>query len=191
MRLRADYVEDDALRQAFVDNLDHINVLLQSTLTYLREGRSGEATVSVDLASLLSTVSDQFADLGQDLPLEGVSGRVPVEGRPSELLRVFSNLADKAFKHSGDGMIRLVVEDGMARVDVVDYWPGIADENKTAMLEPFVSGDVARNKDWAMGFGLGLAICRSIVWGYGGAFTLLDTPGGGLTVRVELPLKRK
>ncbi|WP_170122057.1 ATP-binding protein [Breoghania corrubedonensis] len=189
LRLRAEYVEDPALRQSFIEDLDHMDALLQGGLTYLREGRSGEPTVTVDLASLLSTVSDQFVDLGQDVPLEGVSCRVPVAGRPSELLRLFSNLVDNAVKHAGGGMIRLTVVAGRVRVEVVDHGPGIADRDKIAMQEPFVSGDAARNKDRPVGFGLGLSICRAIARGHGGAFTLLDTPGGGLTVRVELPLK--
>ena len=190
LRLRAEYVEDAALRESFIEDLDNMDKLLQGGLTYLREGRSGETTVTVDLASLLSTVSDQFADLGHDIPLEGVSGRVPVSGRPSELLRLFSNLVDNAVKHAGSGMIRLAVIEGQARVEVVDHGPGIADSDKAAMQEPFVSGDIARNKDKPVGFGLGLSICRAIARGHGGALLLLDTPGGGLTVRVELPLRR-
>ncbi|MEI2384102.1 ATP-binding protein [Breoghania sp. JC706] len=190
LRLRAEYVEDPGLRGAFIDDLDSMDRLLQGGLTYLREGRSGEMTVTVDLASLLSTVSDQCADLGHDFPLQGGAGRVPVAGRPSELLRLFSNLADNALKHAGGGAIRLAVADDLARVEVVDHGPGIAECDKAAMQEPFVSGDAARNKDCPVGFGLGLSICRAIAKGHNGTFALRDTPGGGLTVRVDLPLKR-
>ena len=191
LRLRAEYVEDPALRAAFIDDLDCMDRLLQGGLTYLREGRSGEQTVTVDLVSLLSTVCDQCADLGHDVPFASSTCRVPVDGRPSELLRLFANLADNAIKHAGGGAIGLAVVDDLARVEVVDNGPGIAECEKAAMQEPFVSGDAARNKDRPVGFGLGLAICRAIAKGHNGTFVLGDTPGGGLTVRVELPLKQR
>lgn len=189
LRLRADFVQEAALRDSFIADLDHMDALLQGGLTYLREGRSGETTVSLDLASLLTTVSDQIADLGHAMPLDGGDSPIPLEGRPTELLRLFSNLADNAVKYAGGGEIRVHRANGMARVEVADKGPGIPDSQKEAMQEPFVIGDIARNKDRADGFGLGLAICRSIVQGHGGALALLDTPGGGLTVRVDLPLK--
>jgi signal transduction histidine kinase len=187
LRLRADYVQDDALRSDLLGNLDHMDALLKGALAYLSDGRSGEETALVDLPSLLSTISDQWADQGVPVPFDGPT-RLRISGRPSELMRLFGNLANNAVTHGGGGRIVLAVDDGRVQVDIIDSGPGIATDLKADMMAPFTRGDTARTMHAESGFGLGLAICEAIVKGHGGRLMLVDTPGGGLTARVTLPL---
>lgn len=187
LRLRTDYVADAPLREAMLSDLDHMEGLLRGAVSYLRQGNSGEKTVVVDLSSLLQTVSDQSSDAGHVVSFDGPV-RACVDGRPSELLRLFGNLVDNAIKHGGGGGVCLHLEEAFARIEIIDHGPGIAAGRRDDMLVPFVRGDDARNMDPGLGFGLGLAICLAVAKGHNGQLVLKDTPGGGLTVEVSLPL---
>lgn len=67
-------------------------------------------------------------------------------------------------------------------IEVVDHGPGVAKEQRERMFEPF-----QRLDDRSIGgVGLGLAVARGFIEAMGGAIAAADTPGGGLTMRVEL-----
>jgi two-component system sensor histidine kinase KdpD len=70
-------------------------------------------------------------------------------------------------------------------VRVVDRGPGVPDEAKDRIFEPFQRyGDVPRGN----GVGLGLAVARGFAEATGGTLTAEDTPGGGLTMVLRLPM---
>jgi two-component system sensor histidine kinase KdpD len=68
-------------------------------------------------------------------------------------------------------------------VEVVDHGQGVPDEQKERIFEPF-----ARLDDRRPGVGLGLAVAKGFAEAMGGSIEALDTYGGGLTVRVTLPM---
>ena len=69
----------------------------------------------------------------------------------------------------------------------IDRGPGVPDERRDAMFVPFQrSGDT----DNSTGIGLGLALSQGFVEGMGGTLEAEDTPGGGLTMVIALPLVR-
>jgi signal transduction histidine kinase len=67
-----------------------------------------------------------------------------------------------------------------ARITVADDGPGMSQARQEAAFRRFASTSPP-------GAGLGLAIVHRLVTSNGGSATLSDTPGGGLTVTVELP----
>ena len=67
-----------------------------------------------------------------------------------------------------------------ARVVVADDGPGMSHQQQEAAFRRFASTSAA-------GAGLGLAIVHRLVTSNGGAAALSDTPGGGLTVTLDLP----
>lgn len=194
LRLRAEFIEDERAREMTLRDLDQMNGLVESALSYVRDGQGapgeGETTL-IDLASVVQTVCDGFSDVGAAVSLERTR-HVLVRGRPDDLQRAITNLVDNAVKYGGGA--RLVMgpagsgdRPGVA-VEVLDDGPGIPDAERSAMLQPFVRGDRARNLDAASGFGLGLSIVLAIVEGHGGRLRLENRPGGGFCARIELPL---
>jgi signal transduction histidine kinase len=107
--------------------------------------------------------------------------------RPDDLHRSVTNLAENAVRFGAEVTIRLGVSSDTVTIDVEDDGPGISDERKEVMLEPFVRGDDARNMDDVAGFGLGLSIARTIVLAHGGELSLNDRQPHGLIVRIRLP----
>ena len=112
-----------------------------------------------------------------DLPL--------VRADPGLLERVLANLFSNALRHSPPDRHPLLRarEDGTRVViDVVDHGTGVPAEFKKRIFEPFARLD-ARSP----GVGLGLAVAKGFAEAMGGTIAAVDTPGGGLTVRVTLP----
>jgi two-component system sensor histidine kinase KdpD len=104
---------------------------------------------------------------------------------PGLLERVLANLFSNALRYSPAGRppeLHAVLDGGMVRLEVADHGPGVPDELKERIFEPF-----ERVGDRHPGVGLGLAVARGFAEAMGGRIGAFDTPGGGLTVRVTLP----
>jgi two-component system sensor histidine kinase KdpD len=73
-------------------------------------------------------------------------------------------------------------------IRVIDHGPGVPAPLRHRLWEPFVQGDggVTRQHD---GLGVGLYLCRRLIEGHGGTVDAEDTPGGGLTVALRLPVR--
>jgi len=149
-----------------------------------------EPMTLVDIASTLQLVTDQFADMGHKVAYDGPEHAMATV-RPDDLYRTITNLVENAVRFGAESTIRLRMEPDRVTIDVEDNGPGISDERKSVMLEPFVRGDDARNMDEATGFGLGLSIARGIVQAHGGQLSLNDRHPHGLIVRVQLPVSQQ
>ncbi|MFJ3924759.1 ATP-binding protein [Streptomyces sp. NPDC090022] len=103
------------------------------------------------------------------------------------LERAVANIVENAVKYSPDGQCVHVSASALRdRVElrVVDRGPGVPDEAKGRIFEPFQRyGDAPRGA----GVGLGLAVARGFTEAIGGTLTAEDTPGGGLTMVLTLP----
>jgi two-component system, OmpR family, sensor histidine kinase KdpD len=112
-----------------------------------------------------------------DLPL--------VRADPGLLERVLANLFSNALRHSPADlrpMLRAKEEGDRVVLDVVDHGSGVPAGLKERIFEPF-----ARLDERSPGVGLGLAVAKGFAEAMGGTIVAVDTPGGGLTVRVTLP----
>ncbi len=104
---------------------------------------------------------------------------------PGLLERVLVNLIDNALRYAPDGVVRVNAGRVGDRVliNVVDEGPGVPRGAADRMFEPFQRlGD----HDTSSGVGLGLSVARGFVEAMGGTVAATDTPGGGLTVVVDL-----
>ena len=102
--------------------------------------------------------------------------------------RVLANVLENAVRHS-PGRREILVQSGRigkrVQIRVVDRGTGVADDAKERIFAPFQrEGDAPRGD----GVGLGLAVARGLTELMDGVLTAEDTPGGGLTVVLELPL---
>jgi two-component system sensor histidine kinase KdpD len=103
------------------------------------------------------------------------------------LERAVANVVENAVKYSPQGERVLVSASALGdrvEVRVVDRGPGVPDEAKGRIFEPFQRyGDSPRG----VGVGLGLAVARGFVEAVGGTLHAEDTPGGGLTMVLAVP----
>ena len=153
----------------------------------VREQERMPRTVAVDAlaAQVVAAFSAQADARGMDLGLVR-RDRAVVWADPSEMRVLLDNLVDNALRHADAGCrvdLNVVRDQGQVWLEVRDNGPGIAPAQRERALQRFVR----LNPQSGNGSGLGLAIAASIVGQLGGTLELLDTPGGGLTVRIGLP----
>ena len=114
----------------------------------------------------------------------------PVHADPALLERALANIVANALAWSPPAR-RCAVEGaevaGRVHLRVIDRGPGVLPADRDKVFQPFQRlGD----RSTQAGVGLGLAVARGFVEAVGGSIELDDTPGGGLTVVVDLPRRR-
>jgi two-component system, OmpR family, sensor kinase len=127
-----------------------------------------------------------------DDPAEQVPDTLVVEGDADRLRQVLTNLIGNVARHTPSGTpaeIALGVrkDDGVAVLEVRDHGPGLTEEQGSRIFERFYRADSSRTRE-SGGSGLGMAIVAAIVGTHGGHIEVAPTAGGGLTVRLTLPL---
>ncbi|GAA1686612.1 hypothetical protein GCM10009792_03040 [Microcella alkalica] len=115
-----------------------------------------------------------------------------VSGDENKIRQVVTNLVGNAMRFTPAGSpIELIVGIDRARsmgtISIVDHGEGIPGALKEKIFQRFFRADSSRTRDTG-GSGLGLAIVASIVNQHGGRIDVLDTPGGGATFMISLPL---
>lgn len=106
-----------------------------------------------------------------------VTGRPGVEGDPTRLRQVLSNLVANGLRHGSRVTIDVGERDGQVVADVSDDGPGV---------DPSVDA-FARGVSGAGASGLGLWLARAIAERHGGTLELVPAPGRGACFRLSLP----
>ncbi|MDT5067229.1 MAG: two-component system, OmpR family, sensor histidine kinase KdpD [Mycobacterium sp.] len=101
------------------------------------------------------------------------------------LERVLANLIDNALRYAPDSVVRVNAGRVGDRVliAVIDEGPGIARGTEEQLFEPFQRLGDTHNSS---GVGLGLSVAKGFIEAMGGTIIATDTPGGGLTIEIDL-----
>jgi signal transduction histidine kinase len=187
LRLRAEDIAQEPLRKDVVRDLETMQNMVHSALSFLRDQATKSALVTIDLPSVVQTICDGFGDLGRNVAFDGPS-HLYVEGDPDQLARAVTNLVENGLKFATSVTVRLAAGSaGDVHIEVEDDGPGIPESEKQRVLEPFYRGDSARSLNGHDSFGLGLSISRVIVEAHNGTLELRDAEPRGLLVRLTLP----
>jgi len=179
--------DEEALLATIEQNADRLDGLIGNLLDMSRLHTGS-------LQPFLRPISiDEVAPIalrGLDAPAN-VRFEVPDEmplilADPGLLERVLANLFSNALHHSPatrPPALQAHRQDDTVVLEVIDHGAGVPDGLKTEIFEPF-----RRFDDRKVGVGLGLAVAKGFTEAMGGAIVAADTPGGGLTVRITLPV---
>lgn len=152
-------------------------------LARMDDGRRDVAFTTIDLAAIVRTTAEAFAESHPDASLQiDLPGEVvPLAGDPDLLAQAVTNLLENATTHAGPQVVivaSLRVGPGSPPVLTIrDNGPGIPEELRANVFERFRRGDAARTTE---GTGLGLAITDAILRLHGGSIRALppgDAPG--------------
>ncbi len=155
-------------------------------LSFARGGarRTGHGQVRSAVDTVLAILKDGIERRGIALVVE-IPDELPAVGcGQSDLEQVFLNLLTNAREASSEGgSVTVSVQPVQDRVDITiaDTGCGIVAENLDRVFEPFFTTKVNGN-------GLGLSICRSILWEVGGTLNVMSEPTKGTRVHVAVPL---
>jgi signal transduction histidine kinase len=191
-QMQADLQRGVVSPNVFGEDLAHVQKSLQvcrrifgGMLTFSRNAarRSGfghvRRAIDTSLAILKYGMSRNAIELHLDVPDD-----VPeVACSQSDLEQVFLNLltnAREATPHGGRIRVSARPVEDRVEIAIADNGCGIEADNLQRVLEPFFTTKPHGN-------GLGLSICRSVLWEVEGTLTIHSEPGGGTDVRVLLP----
>ncbi|WP_328429107.1 sensor histidine kinase [Streptomyces sp. NBC_00443] len=193
--LRSDDVawseEDEAeLLEAIEEGADRLDHLVGNLLdmSRLQTGTVRPLIREIDLDEVVPMALGGVPEDSVELDIPETLTMVSVD--KGLLERVVANVVENAVKYSRQDEPVLVAASAIAdrvEVRVVDRGPGVPDEAKERIFEPFQRyGDAPRGA----GVGLGLAVARGFAEAMGGTINAEDTPGGGLTMVLSLRMAR-
>jgi signal transduction histidine kinase len=183
LKLRVERMGESGQKEALLSDIDRIESLLVESLNYLRNDYATETIELVDVASILQTVCSEFADIGHAVQYTGPN-RLLARCRPLSITRAVSNLCDNAVKFADNIDVTMAERPETVLIVVEDDGPGIPQELRERVLEPFFKSDQSRAGG---GFGLGLSIVADIVHSHQGILELRQRNPRGLSVVVEIP----
>ncbi|MFJ3616744.1 DUF4118 domain-containing protein [Streptomyces iakyrus] len=191
--LRSDDVEwseeDEAeLLEAIEEGADRLDQLVGNLLDMSRL-QTGTVTPVLRETDLDEVVPMALGGVPEDSVELDIPETLPMVQVDRGLLeRAVANVVENAVKHSPPGEKVLVSASALAdrvEVRIVDRGPGVPDEAKERIFEPFQRyGDSPRG----VGVGLGLAVARGFTEAVRGTVHAEDTPGGGLTMVLSVPM---
>jgi two-component system sensor histidine kinase KdpD len=188
----------------FLETIDEECDRLTRLVTNLLDASRLEAGVvttqwtAVSVEDLVASAIASISDVGHERPAIEISlpSDLPdVYTDPDLLERVLANLLANAVRYSPLGVaVRVTAGRVRDRVEIliIDQGPGISVRERETARQAFQrSGDArssAGETNGTSGIGLGLAVAQGFLDLLGGTLTLDDTPGGGLTAILALPL---
>ncbi len=127
---------------------------------------------------------------GIDLSIHA-SAETPIHGDREALMTGLRNIVSNALDWTPSGGridLRFESDERQVIITVDDTGPGIPDELRPFIFDPFVRGQASEGK--RIGYGLGLALARSAAKAQTGSIEALDSPSGGARFIMTLPLRR-
>lgn len=192
LRLRVEDIDDPQIRDPIMSDINIIQRMIHSALSFLRSQRAPLSLVKADLAVLVQTVVAYLSDQGMKARYQGPD-RLVINCDRDLIRRAVENLTNNAVAHAGSVVARLHTPvGGWVVVDILDEGPGIPEADRELAMEPFSKVDGSRPVPGGgpgAGFGLGLAITRTIVEAHGGTLTLRRNRPRGLVASIRLPIQ--
>jgi two-component system, NtrC family, sensor kinase len=176
----------------FAEDLEHVQKSLQvcrrifgGMLTFsrnaARRSRYGQVRRAIETASAILKYG--MGRSGIELSIDMPDDLPEVACSQSDLEQVFLNLltnAREATPHGGRILVGVQSSGRSVEISIADSGCGIPAENLPRVLEPFFTTKPHGN-------GLGLSICRSVLWEVDGTLTIHSEPGNGTRVHVGVP----
>lgn len=179
-------------RQQFASRLrsrlGHMEAQIKDILIFARGGQGMSEEVA--MVPLFEELRQMFAPMleqarGEIILRDETQGRALVMANRNALCGAMSNLISNALEHGRD-RVRLSIKlqltiDGMLEIRMCDNGPGIPQELRTRIFDPFYTTSNS-------GTGLGLAVVQSVILAHGGQIDVLSACRGGTCFRIRLPL---
>lgn len=182
--------EREELTSVIADESDRLSRLVENLLD-LSKLQAGTARPEPDWCSIPEVIhavaaSHELRDAHLDVSLEPDLPLVRADG--AQLERALSNLVENGLRHSGGQavVIRARAEASSVVIRVTDRGPGIGDQERERIFEPFYRS--GQDSPGSGGSGLGLAIAKGFVEVNGGRLLVDSLPGQGATFVVDLPV---
>ncbi|HSJ00105.1 MAG TPA: ATP-binding protein [Patescibacteria group bacterium] len=156
----------------------------------LEDGRAVLDRSPADVSQVVETVRERHAGNGVEIEVSRPSEPLVSSIDRPRIDQVLDNLVENALKYGPSGgapEIEVSRADDYVRISVIDHGVGIPEAERERIFERFYRASNAQDVT-DTGLGLGLYICRRIVDEHDGRIRHEETPGGGSTFVIDLPL---
>lgn len=171
----------DALKQDVVD----MERMVDAYLAFAR-GEEGEKAIPTDIGKLITDQVGESLRDGQQIDLH-IADSLEMDLRPQSVRRCLANIMSNAGRYANNLSVRAGRRGQDYEIVFDDDGPGIPVDKREDVFKPFYRLEESRNQATG-GVGLGMTIARDSARGHGGDVFLEDAPGGGLRVRLVLPI---
>ncbi|NHN89511.1 ATP-binding protein [Acetobacter conturbans] len=184
LSMRVELGGEDAAPSVMRNDLSLMKQMLNGALAFLNGQRETEPFETVELRSLLESLCEEFSSVGKQVSYEGEQ-EITCFCQPVSISRAVNNLIENGLKYGKTVKVNAWSETDEAIIEVQDAGPGIPDNMRLEMLQPFARMDRARSVDGSLG--LGLSIVQDIMARHHGIVSFHDATPTGLIVRLTLP----
>lgn len=170
---------------ALHSDVKQMQLMVEGFIAYAKGTASQEARQPTPMASYIQDIINSLP--GKNIPIEFSPKDNPIVPIKIQLInRCLTNLLLNANRYSSHAWISLNASAKSCEIIVDDNGPGIPEEKREQVFQPFYREDAARNLNEG-GAGLGLSIARDAIRSHGGRIRLEKAPQGGLRVLLTLP----
>jgi signal transduction histidine kinase len=184
LKLRAELLDDEALRGEFHDDLDDLDMMVKGALQCMKDSDIHENPTELRLDALIGRLVRGARLAGHEIRYAECG--LTVTAKPLALKRAIGNLLDNALHYGKSADIAARGTAEHVEIEIRDYGPGVPESALQTLFEPYVRLEHGRSQN-AAGLGLGLGIAHAIVEANGGELLLANHPEGGLVATIRLP----
>ncbi len=194
--LRDSKATTSELKEVLSSNLEEVNKLSKLAEMLLNLSRSDHTKLKIESVNLSKITKNVVKDF--KLPISRIllttKSHLTVKGDETALSELVKVLIDNALQYSPRGSlvtINLSKQDNYAKFEITNTGPGISPDKLPHIFERFFRADSSRTNGEHKGYGLGLALAKSIVQLHNGELIASSTPGVETTFTFLLSLKSK
>lgn len=195
--MRKRVLTDEKARQVLSQNVEEIKKLTNLSNSLLDLAKSENALndpESIDVSNIIGEVVDQYSSIAKAKQIK-IFHNIPdgqkVTLQVNAVRQILSILVDNAIKYApqkvGEVKIRVGLNKNSVEFIVKDNGPGISSNDQKHIFERFYRADAARTRTDASGYGLGLAIAKTLADRCGYIIRIKSKPSAGAEFILVIP----
>jgi signal transduction histidine kinase len=191
--LRDNNATENELKQVLSSNLEEVDKLTKLSEMLLNLSRADHnklKTGPVNLNKITQSTIKSFRQPPERIKFNSGKAQVIV-GNEVAIAELIKILVDNALQYSPDDSqisINISRENEFVKFEIINNGPGIHQDKLPYIFDRFYRADSSRTNGGQKGYGLGLAIAKSITELHGGRISVVSTPDHETTFMVFLPL---
>ncbi|WP_417528361.1 ATP-binding protein [Marinomonas shanghaiensis] len=185
LRLRAEMLDEDDIRDAMIRDLEDLDMLVKGALQSVKETDIHENRIEVNISRMLKDMQSTANLHDTKLTVVGEL-KHPFIGKPLAIKRCLGNLVDNALYYGKTATVFIEDDEDEVCIRICDQGPGIPIDKMDKVFQPYtrLTPDHSGHPG---GMGLGLSIARNIARAHGGEVTLSNHIEQGLEAKLWLP----
>ena len=185
MRLQAETIEDDKSKKFLIDEIKHMNLMLEEYLNFSKEENIKDS-IKINPIEAINRLKNDIHFNDKNIDVEIIND-AEIELNANIFNRSIINLLNNSFENAQKVKIIIETSPELTKVEIHDDGEGIPETERANVFKPFYRIDKSRNQNSANS-GLGLSTTKHLLNSINGTIDLGESKIlGGLKVRIEIP----